>query len=213
MSDDVTETPDFESLLRMDFRWPTKGDAPFTQSQAWGQNAHIEPYGHGRLVMMMTGYKKAADLIVAHVARDRHDGGALVFPAVFNYRQFIELSLKYLIATYGYTVGISAEWNTHNLKTLWQTFLRVLEGYGHEDTEGTDLVVEEIILEFSKVDPRSFSYRYPVDTKGNLVTLAHQEIDLHRLADVMHGLDGYFSGCDGYLDNLQEAVRPCHPGP
>lgn len=55
------------------------------------------------------------------------------------------------------------------------------------------------------MDPRSFSYRYPVDTKGNLVNLAHQEIDLHRLADVMNDLDGYFSGCDAYLHNLQSA--------
>ena len=205
MVDDIEEKPDFESLLHTDFRWPTEGDAPFTQSENWEQNVYIDRFGHGRIVMMMNGYKMAGDLMVAQVARDRHDGDVLVFPVVFNYRQFIELSLKFLIATYGHTVGIKAEWNTHDLKSLWETFLEVLEGYGHDDAEGTDAIVEEIILEFAKVDPRSFSYRYPVDTKGNPVLLAHQEIDLHRLADVMHGLDGYFSGCDGYLDDLQKA--------
>jgi hypothetical protein len=30
MADDTPEKPDFESLLRTDFRWPTEGDAPFT---------------------------------------------------------------------------------------------------------------------------------------------------------------------------------------
>lgn len=71
--------------------------------------------------------------------------------------------------------------------------------------KGADAVVAEIIAEFAKVDPQSFSYRYPVDKKGNLVNLAFEEVDLQRLADVMQGLDGYFSGCDGYLDNLQSA--------
>lgn len=205
MTDETIEKPDFQSLLRTDFRWPTEGDVPFRQSDNWVQNAHIDQFGHGRMVMMMTGYKTAADLMVAHVARDRHEGDTLVFPVVFNYRQFIELSLKYLIATYGHTVGIAAHWNTHDLNVLWETFSQVLEEYGHEDAEGADRIVEKIVLEFARVDPRSFSYRYPVDTKGNLVPLAHQEIDLHQLADVMHGLEGYFSGCDGYLDDLQGA--------
>lgn len=66
-------------------------------------------------------------------------------------------------------------------------------------------MVGNIITEFAKVGPRSFSFRYPVDTKGDLVPLRHQEVDLHRLADVMDGLEGYFSGCDGYLDDLQKS--------
>lgn len=155
--------------------------------------------------MMMSGYKLGADLMVARVASSRHDGDALVFPIIFNYRQFIELSLKYLIATYGHTVGVGPLWNTHDLKMLWSSFLIVLADYGYDDTEGADAVVAEIIAEFAKVDPQSFSYRYPVDKKGNLVNLAFEEVDLQRLADVMQGLDGYFSGCDGYLDNLQSA--------
>lgn len=88
---------------------------------------------------------------------------------------------------------------------MWSIFVQVLDDYGHEDEEGTEAVVAKIISEFARVDPRSFSYRYPVDTKGNLLNLAHREIDLHRLADVINGLDGYFSGCDGYLDDLQSA--------
>ncbi|MBO9501648.1 hypothetical protein [Brevundimonas sp. A19_0] len=62
-----------------------------------------------------------------------------------------------------------------------------------------------IVAEFAKVDPGSFSYRYPVDTKGKLIELAHDRLDLGALADVMNAVDGYFSGCDGYLDHLQSA--------
>lgn len=83
--------------------------------------------------------------------------------------------------------------------------MEVLEGYGHEDAEETDPVVAEIVAEFAKVDPGSFSYRYPVDTKGNPIPIAHDELDLPVLADVMEALEGYFTGCDGYLDHLQGA--------
>jgi len=201
MNDDNT----FDSILNRNFRWPKMGDRPFSQSPHWQNNAYIDQHGHGRLVMMMSGYKKAADLMVEWTARNRGDRDALVFPAIFNYRQFIELSLKYLIATYGHTVGVDAKWKTHSLTELWKTFVEVLDGYGTVDPDKTDPIVAEIVAEFAKVDPGSFSYRYPVDTKGNPIPLAHQELDLVALADVMEALECYFTGCDGYLDSLQSA--------
>lgn len=195
----------FTSILNREFRWPKMGDQPFTQSPNWQANAYIDQHGHGRLVMMMTGYKRAADLMVERAAQDRSDRDALVFPIIFNYRQFIELSLKYLIANYGHAVGINANWKSHDLSVLWKTFMAVLNGYGHQDADQTDPIVAEIVAEFAKVDPDSFSYRYPVDTKGNPIPLAHEQLDLVALADVMQALDHYFTGCDGYLDNLQGA--------
>ena len=143
----------FESILKREFRWPKRGEQPFTQSPHWQDNACINQHSSGRPVMMMTGYKKAADLMVERTAQDRSDRDALVFPVIFNYRQFIELSLKYLIATYGHTVGVAANWNTHKLSVLWKTFMEVLDGYGHDDPDQTDLVVAEIVAEFAKVDP------------------------------------------------------------
>lgn len=195
----------FESLLNGEFRWPKVGDRPFTQSENWEDNAYIDAHGHGRLVMMMKGYKKAADLMVERAVADEVDRASLVYPIIFNYRQFIELSLKYLIATYGPTVGVDAAWKTHDLGELWKTLTTVLDGYGHDDPDQTDPIVAEIVAEFAKVDPKSFSYRYPVDTKGKPIPIAHNELDLSALADVMEALEGYFSGSDGYLDSLRDA--------
>jgi hypothetical protein len=195
----------FDSILNREFRWPKAGDKPFTQSPHWQDNAYIDQHSHGRLIMMMTGYKKAADLMVERAVQARSDRDALVFPIIFNYRQFIELALKYLIATYGHTVGIDANWKSHDLSVLWKTFMKVLDGYGCDDPDQTDSVVAEIVAEFAKVDPSSFSYRYPVDTKGNPIPLMHEQLDLAALAIVMKALEGYFSGCDGYLDSLQSA--------
>ena len=167
----MSKEGNFESLLNQEFRWPKKSDQPFTQSKDWERNANIEEHGHGRLVLMMTGYKAGADLMVERSRRSGSDRDTLVFPIIFSYRQFIELSLKYVITTYGQTVGVAARWTTHDLVALWKTFLNVLEEYGIDDPNKTDPAVATIVVEFAKVDPNSYSYRYPVDVRGNPIPI------------------------------------------
>jgi hypothetical protein len=202
----MTTSSSFESLLNHEFRWPKKGDLPFTQSTDAEQNANINKHGYSRQVLMMTGYKAGADLMVEQSKHSGYHRDTLVFPIIFNYRQFIELSLKYLIATSGHTVGISPNWKAHDLVVLWRIFLKVFEAYGVDDPNKTDPAVASIVAEFAKVDPNSYSYRYPVDIRGDPIPIAHEYLDLIALADVMNGLEGYFSGCDGYLDSLRSAV-------
>ena len=134
-----------------DFRWPKKSDRLFTQAENPYKNAEIEGRAQSRLVMMFTGYKLGADLMVQHSNQGNYERAALVYPIVFNYRHFIELALKYIVATYGETVGVKANWKTHDLETLWNTFIRVLVGYGHEDPDGTDEVVRKTIAENLKM--------------------------------------------------------------
>jgi len=201
----MEEEPTFASLLKTDIRWPRKGDLPFREADDGRDNAYLDRHGHGRLVIMMTGYKMAADLMVEKARVSNYERDCLVFPIIFNYRQFIELSLKYLLATYGSSVGVPANWKSHDLAVLWVQFQKVLEGFGSEDVDETDPVVAGIVAQFAKVDPRSYSYRYPVDVHGKPIPLEFEQLDLEALADVMAALDGYFSGCDGYLDNLQGA--------
>jgi hypothetical protein len=196
---------DFTAILTRDFPWPKPGDRAFVRANHWEDNAYLERHSHSRTVMMMTGYKKGADLMAARAQEDQADRYALVYPIVFNYRQFLELWLKYLIATYGRTVGVAATWKSHSLSELWNRFIEVLDGYGAREPNGTDELVAATVTEFDKVDPGSFSFRYPVDTKGRGISLLHKELDLAALARVMDGVEGYFTGCDGYLDNLQSA--------
>lgn len=193
----------FGDLFKL--RWPRKGDSPFIRSAIPRDNANVALPAHERLTMMIAGYKLAADLMVERTKRDSYDRDALVYPVLFNYRQFIELSLKSLIATYGPTVGIPPNWKSHSLSTLWISFINVLGKYKVEDPTGANPVVANVVAQFARVDPDSFSNRYPVDTSGNPIPIAHDQLDLTVLADVMQALDMYFSGCDGYLDDLQSA--------
>ena len=198
------EAGSFENLLHREFRWPKAGDKPFSVSPNIEHNAHVAKSGFTRLVLMMAGYKTAADTLVEKAKSTLSDRDTLVFPIVFNYRHFIELNLKYLIAMYGPSVGVDANWDTHDIAYLWMTFEKIAAKYGMSDKEA-DEVVKLIIADFAKIDPRSFSYRYPVDRDGKIVDLGQEQIDLSQLADVMKAVDGYFTGCDGYMDHLKSA--------
>ncbi|WFE75208.1 hypothetical protein [Roseinatronobacter sp. S2] len=81
----------------------------------------------------------------------------------------------------------------------------MLDHFGTDDPDEDDPVVEAIILEFAKIDPGSYSYRYPVDRNGDAVPVAYSDLHLLTLADVMQGAAGYFKGCDRYLSNLVDA--------
>lgn len=154
---------------------------------------------------MSEGYKMGADAMVEEALGDNYKSATLVFPILFNYRHFIELSIKYTIATYGPPVGLGPVWNTHYLIPLWNKLLQVFDAYGTDDPDDADQIVGGIIAEFAKIDPNSFSHRYPVDTQGNIIELAQEEIDLDALRDVMNGVEGFFNGADGYLDHIRSA--------
>jgi len=151
---------------------------------------------------MTDGYKQAGDLMVRHTIDQPSTRDFLVFPILFAYRHFLELSLKYMLATFGARVSIEANWNDHDLAVLAKSFFEMLERYGTPDPDDADAVVAGIIAEFAKIDPRSYSHRYPVDRNGKPLPVTQSALDLANLADVMEGVGGYFNGCDGYLSDL-----------
>lgn len=195
----------FEDILNSEFRWPEQGDKPFVVADDPFDNANIADDGFTRLVLMKEGYRSAADLMIQAAASDHQMRNILVFPIIFNYRQFLELTLKYQLATFGPEVAIRPNWRSHDLAVLWSDFLVMLERYGTDDPDEADPVVGKIILEFAKIDPGSYSYRYPVDRQGNPVPVAYSDLHLPTLANVMQGVAGYFTGCDGYLGSLLAA--------
>lgn len=194
-----------EDALSVDFRWPQPGDRPFQRNDDWKANARLEKGGLTRLVLMAEGYKIGADAMVEEALEDNYKSATLVFPILFNYRHFIELSIKYTIATYGPAVGVEPVWNGHELLSLWNTLLKVFDAYGTDDPDQADKIVAGVVEDFARLDPKSISNRYPVDTKGNVIELTLEEVDLEALRDVMKGVEGFFTGADGYLDSLRSA--------
>jgi hypothetical protein len=111
------------------YRWPTAGDRLLVAATEEDGGAAIERHGYSRLVFMTDGYKVAADILVEEAIADRISRYDLIYPILFCYRQFIELSLKGLIESYGARVGVRAPGNIHDLKKLLKSFRRVLRQY------------------------------------------------------------------------------------
>ena len=194
----------FENILNQEFRWPQPGDDPFAIPKGIADATIVEDK-FLRFVLMMEGYKRAAETLVGRCLENRRETDFLIFPIMFLYRHCLELQLKYIINTYGPQVGVAPTWNTHDLAKLWHEFKAVLDSFGTGNLGDTDSIVEKTVAQFAKIDPKSFSHRYPCDIEGKPIPLIQSKLDLETLKDVMEGVFGYFSGCDGYLDALVSA--------
>lgn len=85
----------FDDLINPEpLRWPSRGDRLFLSAALTENNAEIHGSAESRAVFMMNGYRLAADRLVDEALADRIDRHDLVYPIVFCYRQFLELSLK-----------------------------------------------------------------------------------------------------------------------
>ena len=80
-------------------RWPATGDRAFKIEFQSEGNADIERDATRRMYLMISGYKLIADQAVDQIAasRDPFSRDTMVYPIFFNYRHFIEISLKAFI--------------------------------------------------------------------------------------------------------------------
>ena len=197
--------PTFSDLINPPkTRWPIRGDRLFIPATDLTSEAEVHGCPAARQVFMMDGYKLAGDLLVDEAISDRIAKHHLIYPIVFCYRQFLELSLKWQINTYGSICGLSAPPNNHDLKKLIRDFRKMNLSYGAPDVEAI-AALTKCILEFYRMDPGSFTFRYAVDQTGRLYPVTTNRIDLRRLKDVIEGIQSYFRGCDGYFDSIATA--------
>ena len=76
---------------------------------------------------LLQGYKRAGDILIQRALADPYDRDNLVFPAIFNYRHYIELALKAIIEEHGPFAGVSLGPKNHKLIELW---LAIRQGCG-----------------------------------------------------------------------------------
>ncbi len=146
--------------------FPSASDRLFATATEWRHDACLKHYPNDWLSYAV-GYKDAADVVVADFVKGTHRRDPLVFPIVFLYRQFLELSLKYLIRqTRDYPATTDDFATTHKLDDLWRLLRGLLNqacGSGGDEMDQ----IERLIGEFCAVDPLSQAFRYPEYKDGN----------------------------------------------
>ena len=102
-----------------DLPWPRKGETLFAGAEDWYHNACLN-WQYDNWELYAAGYKSAGDILVQHVIDTRTERDTLVFPIVFNYRQYLELRCKEIIRVGRMLSDEDAEFpRTHNLHALW----------------------------------------------------------------------------------------------
>lgn len=109
--------------------------------------------------------------------------------------------MKWIIVMYGQG---KTKVNGHNLWQLWERCRAIVDQYDADDHEGRE-AVEQIVKDFDNLDKNGVAFRYGWSLNGKKIKLPEHRIDLENIRNVMEGVDNYFTGLDGWLDDLQSA--------
>ena len=191
-----------ELNLDFEFPWPSEGDDPYKLTPGASHLAaclhftHGVPWWYG----IAEGFKRIADLAVAHVEQTGHEADFYVYPVLFCYRHYLEVMLKQLILDLWQLYDVDDERvpGTHSLDAIWGIAEPLLLKHTPEPT--TCRNVRAALARFNALDPRSDSYRYPVDKNGEAHLEGVSSIDLGQVRAVVERLSVF-------LDAASTAVQ------
>jgi len=152
------------------------------------------------------GYKTAADAVLREAMESPGSKNLLAHPVVFLYRHYLELALKDIIILgrqlYG-KLGNVNPYKNHRIDLLWAEAEKyITEAFPDPDTTGYLDMAEATIVRFGEVDPKSFNFRYPVDTDGAAILLPNIWVGLQNLKISMDHVEQVLYGVASHLDEL-----------
>ena len=172
-------------------RWPVADDQLLTA----GRDTYLAESAFERGFRLLRGYKRAGDVLVQQALSDRADRDNLVFPALFNYRHYIELALKAIIEKHGAFAGVTLGRKDHGLPDLWRLFVQIATKFQNDPADPAALSVGQCIDELAKIDANSTVFRYARTLRGDVPALP-ERLDLVNLHDVMNGIENFFECAD-----------------
>lgn len=210
------------------FNWPKKGDRAFGPSVSSADRARLEAFVMPSNGSYVVGFKRAADMILATAQGDEQNPDDLFFPVAYLYRHHLELMLKELVRL-GAQIGAiettaacppqacpccghapKAHKNPllgHNLHKLWNNAKQLIKAVWPDSPDDDLNAVEQMILEFHRLDPTGQAFRYARDKHGQQhLAGAPQHIDLG-------GLHAAVDSVSVFLDAAYAGIEHGDPGP
>lgn len=181
----------------------------FCADDDWQANACLN-WSHNTIELYAIGYKEAGDRLVEFVLAKARDQDVMVFPILFLYRQYIELRLKEIIREGRILLEEGSSYPKHHkISDLWNTAKSIAIRVFENDNEPPDFdYAEHVITEFSKIDPESFSFRYPESKSGENQLAGITHINIRRAAvhinELAKDLEGISEVISAYRDCQQE---------
>ena len=125
------------------------------------------------------GYREAGNKLYESCIANPFYSNTLIYPLIYNYRQFLELRLKELIIMGNEYNETDEDFpDEHSLTKLWNIYRNKLLPEIDNTIEKNILDnVEKLIIEFNTIDPKSMSFRYPV-TRG---PIREKSVKMHTI--------------------------------
>jgi hypothetical protein len=143
------------------------------------------------------------------------------YPILFLYRHALELSLKYILyrafelSRYRLPGEIEEKFlNDHNLQRVWKVVSDILKkiSLGDEFTWQFEETVSKTCEELAELDPGSYTFRYPLDTKGTPTPAIGKRVNLsafvEELNKVLEYLDTLGFALSATVGVAEEAFAP-----
>jgi len=191
MTDDQDEDEDIE--------WPRPGSSIHTVTNNRFA-ADLTKLRYGALGYEL-GYRRAAELLYAHMVATHASLDSLVFPLAYLWRHGIELQIKRLVVTAARlrpeeldTKAFNKRLHHHHLKPLWDLAREQLMAIGEYDESCPPVGVEDLehaLDELDKLDPEATGFRFHENRQGG-PTLSNPPATLdlanfHRVLRDVHG--------------------------
>lgn len=147
------------------FSWPRPGAKLFQADKPLSPPAFLDS-GPRQWWMYAESYRFAATTLVERFHATGHDQDFLSLPVLYLYRHYAELSLKYLARESNRFLGLKPPKLNHKLMPLWSSVESALTKIWPERYGEDHAAVGQLIQQLAAVDPRSDTFRFPVDKKG-----------------------------------------------
>jgi hypothetical protein len=184
-----------------EFPVPRVGDRLFERGKlSIIDRALVEDHDLRRFYRMKDGYKLAGDVLVQRWLTQSRTlyGDSLVYPILFCYRHFLELSMEWILWQREEYRSTSI-FKEHDLRRLWHKCLLIFQDV-NIDADPQVVASEKLILEMHEMDEGSFNFRYTHDKKGKVIDLGIGRVDLIRLREGIEKLDNFFDIADTIID-------------
>lgn len=163
---------------------------------------------------IILGYKSAGDKLVKSM--EGLDKSTEVYPAIFLYRQFIELFIKYI---YKYYIARDMEEYNKFIKDVQHDLLKsfnkilpiITEYYIEQNNNGNNEDILEAsrqyVIELSKLDSNGFNFRYATGKDGIIIHPKEINIDLTNMKERIKELANFFSDVEENILNTKELEK------
>ena len=154
------------TIFKEENRYPEKGDKLFMEEGSSNEIAWLHK-AFQEFGAYADSYQAGAMNLIDIALKKSETKDFLVYPTIFLIRHYFELRLKELVQGLNFCITQKKEFPAHHdLQTLWSDFKKLYKKIREEDTKNRFPIIDDLIKEICSVDPKSMSFRYPVDKEG-----------------------------------------------